>query len=496
MTQIPPAPGGPPPKDGASPTPTGSGSFPTVQGGVGGATGAHQIPGANRGQGAEMLAELLKTQRQLTQVMHETRELRAKLGRRSHQMQLLQHVSEILAATSKGGQVASVVLEVLSQEFGCPRAAMWTLEDGGGAFVAKEAVGLARSEWSSLRLPAPNPFPDQPLLLFQTQWLDKGHLPEALQPLAVEKDAQIFFVPFENQLLLLGFALLVVPKERHFEEEDLDSMAILQRQTAVSLYNAWLFQDLQDQRNALQRQTLELERANGALREADRLKSEFLALTSHELRTPLTGILGFTRLVLDGLYQDEEDMKQMLLDSYASGQHLLSLLNDILDLAKIESGRLEVQIGACTLQSVIDEVRPVAEAYPRKPGVVLVWPDNLPEIPEIFVDPSRLKQVLLNLMSNALKFTKEGSVSILAERGIGTIIVQVVDTGIGVSAEAQKRLFQKFAQAEGGHAREFGGTGLGLVICKHLVEMMNGSVTLWSDGVGKGTTMTLTVPIA
>ncbi|HJW08250.1 MAG TPA: hypothetical protein VJ483_01375, partial [Holophagaceae bacterium] len=292
MAQLPPAPGSPPPKDGAGtsqgapaspsganpvyPPPGQTGSFQLP-----GQTGGHQVP-AQRGQGAEMLAELLKTQRQLTQVMHETRELRAKLGRRSHQMQLLQHVSEILAATSKGGQVASVVLEVLSQEFGCPRAAMWTLEDGGASFTPKEAVGLPRSEWSSLRLPAPNPFPDQPLLLFQTQWLDKGHLPETLEPLALDKDAQIFFVPFENQLLLLGFALLVLPKDRHFEEEDLDSMAILQRQTAVSLYNAWLFQDLQDQRNTLQRQTLELERANSALREADRLKSEFLALTSHE----------------------------------------------------------------------------------------------------------------------------------------------------------------------------------------------------------------------
>ena len=497
----PPGPPGPPPKDAPSgaylvpgqvnPPSSGATAMPSA-----GSSGAFQVPGSMRGQGAEMLAELLKTQRQLTQIMHETRDLRAKLGRRSHQMQLLQHVSEILAATSKGGQVASVVLEVLSQEFACPKAAVWVLEDAGAAFVPKEGVGMSRIEWSALRLPAPNPFPDQPLLLFQTQWLDKGHLPEALIPLAAEKDTQIFFVPFENQLLLLGFALLVVPKDRHFEEEDLDSMAILQRQTAVSLYNAWLFQDLQEQRNALQRQALELERANSALREADRLKSEFLALTSHELRTPLTGILGFTRLVLDGLYQDEEDMRQMLMDSYASGQHLLSLLNDILDLAKIESGRLEVQIGPSSLAAVLEEVRPVAEAYPRKPGVTLAWPDYLAEIPEILVDPSRLKQVMLNLMSNALKFTKEGSVSVVVERGPGIVTIQVVDTGIGVTPEAQKRLFQKFAQAEGGHAREYGGTGLGLVICKHLMEMMQGSISLYSEGIGKGTTMSITVPIA
>ncbi|HET8714540.1 MAG TPA: HAMP domain-containing sensor histidine kinase [Holophagaceae bacterium] len=456
----------------------------------GGPTGAHRVPGA------EALADLLKTQRQLGQATQEVRDLRDRLARRTHQMQLLQRVSEILAATSKGGQVASVILEVLAQEYGCPRGAAWTLEDGGGEFAPREGLGLDRAAWSSMRLPAPNPFPEQPLLLFQGQWLDRAHLPAALQKLPAQGDSGLYFVPFEYQLLLLGFAVIEVPKDRQLESEDLDSIAILQRQTAVTLYNAWLFRDLQDQRNTLQSQAVELERVNTALREADRLKSEFLALTSHELRTPLTGILGFTRLVLDGLYDGEEDMRQMLQDSYASGQHLLNLLNDILDLAKIESGRLEVQCQPCTLQSVVDEVKPVAEAYPRRPGVALLWPENLAEMPEVVVDPGRLKQVLLNLISNALKFTKEGSVALQMERGIGLVVIRVVDTGIGVSPEAQAKLFQKFVQAEGGHSREYGGTGLGLVICKHLVEMMGGAIGLYSEGQGKGTTMTITVPIA
>ena len=106
------------------------------------------------------------------------------------------------------------------------------------------------------------------------------------------------------------------------------------------------------------------------------------------------------------------------------------------------------------------------------------------------------KQVLLNVLSNALKFTKEGSVRLLVERGFGRITLHVVDTGIGVEPEAQARLFQKFVQAEGGHAREYGGTGLGLVICKHLMEMMGGTIGLHSEGLGHGTTLTLTVPIA
>ncbi|WP_306591404.1 cell wall metabolism sensor histidine kinase WalK [Geothrix sp. 21YS21S-4] len=459
-------------------------------------SGPKQVPSpAQRPPGAELLAELLQTQRQLTQVTAEGRDLRAKLGRRSHQMQMLQHVSEILAATSKGGQVASVVLDALVQEFHAPRAAVWTLEDGGGVYVPKEAVGLSRATWSTIRLPAPNPFPDVPLVLFQSQWLDPPVGEDPLAALRGAEDAPLYFIPFEHQLLLLGFMILAMPADRRVDEEEQDSIAVLQRQTAISLYNAWLFRDLSEQRDALQRQTLELERVNDALREADQLKSEFLALTSHELRTPLTGILGFTRLVMEGLYDDAEEMRSMLQDSYASGQHLLGLLNDILDLAKIESGRLEVHPEPCALGPLLDDVRPIAEAYPRRPGVVLEWPE-LGDVPEVVVDPNRFKQVLLNLLSNALKFTKEGHVSIQVERHPGVVTLLVVDTGIGVSAEAQARLFQKFAQAEGGHSRQYGGTGLGLVICKHLMEMMGGGIILQSEGLGHGSTLTVTMPIA
>ncbi len=442
-----------------------------------------------------MLAELMQAQRQLTQAMHEARDLRTKLSRRSHQMQVLQQVSEILAATSKGGQVVSVVLDVLAQEFHCLRAVVWTLEDGGVGYIPKEGTGLTRAEWSGLRLPAPNPFPGTPLVIFQSQWLDASSGGTSLGALRGTDGAQLYFIPFEHQLLLLGFAILALPGDRHWEEEDLDSVTILQRQAAISLYNAWLFRDLSEQRDALQRQALELERVNDALREADQLKSEFLALTSHELRTPLTGILGFTRLVMDGLYDDAEEMRSMLQDSYSSGQHLLGLLNDILDLAKIESGKLEVHPEPFSLHVLIEEVKPIAEAYPRRPNVELFWPD-LADIPEVVVDPSRLKQVMLNLLSNALKFTKEGSVVVQVDRHPGFITLMVVDTGIGVSPEAQTRLFQKFAQAEGGHSREFGGTGLGLVICKHMMEMMGGTISLSSEGLGKGSTLRITMPIA
>jgi signal transduction histidine kinase len=189
-------------------------------------------------------------------------------------------------------------------------------------------------------------------------------------------------------------------------------------------------------------------------------------------------------------------MRRMLSDSYASGRHLLDLLNDILDLAKIEAGRMQIHLEPWSVHVLMEEIKPIAQAYPRKPGTELVWPEGLASLPEILVDPGRLRQVLLNVLSNAIKFTKEGTVRVSVERGFGQLIVQVIDTGIGIAPEAQARLFQKFVQAEGGHSREFGGTGLGLVICKRLMEMMSGSINLTSEGMGMGTTMTLTVPIA
>lgn len=474
-----------------------SGAEPPTPGGN--RPGAPIRPAAQPSAGvssAQVLAELLQSQRQVSQLTHELHGLKTQLNRRAHQMGVLQQVAEILAATPKAENAASVLNDVLVQEFGCRKSMVWIMEDGGARYRPRAAHGLPRAQWDEMSLPSPNPFPDNPMVLFQAQWLDYHHMDSTLAPFGAGNRDPLYYIPFEHQLLLLGFAIIQIPQDRRLEQEEIDSLNILQRQAAVTIYNAWLFRDLYEQRETLQKQAQALEDANAALKRADQMKSEFLALTSHELRTPLTGILGFTRLVMDGLYNDEAEMIQMLSDSYASGKHLLSLLNDILDLAKIESGRLEMHLQPFSLHIIVEEVKAIAEAYPRKPGVALLWPDDLPALPEVLVDPHRVKQVLLNILSNALKFTKEGSVRLEAERGPGIISLRVVDTGIGVEAEALKRLFNKFAQADGGHAREYGGTGLGLVICKHLMEMMGGTINLYSEGQGKGSTMTITLPIA
>ncbi|HWQ10983.1 MAG TPA: histidine kinase dimerization/phospho-acceptor domain-containing protein, partial [Holophaga sp.] len=360
--------------------------------------------GASRGHGGDVLAELLQSQRLISQQNQELTDLRIRLGRRSHQLAVLQHVAEILAATPKVAQVASVVQDVFVQEFNAKTCVVWILEDGGSAYQPLAGHGMPRSVWNRLSRPAPNPFPDAPTVLFQHQWLDAATLRGPLEILKGTGDTGAFFVPFEHQLLLMGFAIMALDSS-HRMEEDQEIITVLQRQVAVSIYNAWLFRDLGEQRDALRLKTGELERANTALLEADRFKSEFLALTSHELRTPLTGILGFTRLVIDGLYEDEDEMQRMLADSYASGKHLLDLLNDILDLAKIEAGRMQVNLEPFSLHVLMEEIKPIAQAYPRKPGTDLVWPEDLAALPEVLVDPGRLRQVLLNVLSNAIKFT-------------------------------------------------------------------------------------------
>ncbi len=468
---------------------------PSQSPGSPGRPGGSAPPGGDSPASQKLLAETFHYQRQIGALTQEISELRSRLNQRTHQISVLRHVSEILAATPKVAQITTVLQEVFVQEFHAKTCAIWTMEQGGNVFMPRSAHGVPRSQWSQFVFPAPNPFPDTPIVLIQDQWLDPHITPLALAPLRPHPDLQLYFIPFEHQLLLMGFAILGMEAGRKLEEEE-ETLNVLQRQVAVSIYNAWLFRDLGEQRDTLRSQTQALEKANEALKEADRFKSEFLALTSHELRTPLTGILGFTRLVIDGLYEDEDEMHRMLQDSYASGQHLLQLLNDILDLAKIESGRFQIHSEHFSLRVLIDEIRPIVNAYPRRPEVDMIWPDSLADLPDVDIDPGRLKQVLLNLLSNALKFTREGSVRVSVERGFGLVTLTVVDTGIGIAPDVLPKLFQKFVQAEGGHAREYGGTGLGLVICKHLMDMMGGSISLHSEGLGQGTTLTLTVRIA
>ncbi len=240
-----------------------------------------------------------------------------------------------------------------------------------------------------------------------------------------------------------------------------------------------------------------LEAANLELAELSRVKDEFLAHTSHELRTPLNSILGFTKLILDGLCQSREEERELLNDVFESGQHLLGIVNDILDIARIEAGKLKLHLQRVEVRPVFDQVLVVVKVQADAKGLKLVDETAGMQLPAVHADPHRLRQVLINLIGNAVKFTDTGWVSLRssADRVAGHVVFEVQDTGIGILKEKQSALFDKFRQVDTSFTRRHGGSGLGLAISRRLVEMMGGQIQLESPGHGLGTTVRFTLPV-
>ena len=243
-----------------------------------------------------------------------------------------------------------------------------------------------------------------------------------------------------------------------------------------------------------------IERARVAAEEANRLKSEFLANMSHEIRTPMNAVIGMTELALGGSLPVREH--QYIAKANAAARNLLGVLNDILDFSKIEAGRLEVERTEFSLHDVLERVTDVVALHAAERGLELVV-DVDPALPARHVgDPTRLMQVLTNLLSNAVKFTEAGhvllrvatSATVTAAPGETRLRFEVVDTGIGLNEEQQARLFEAFTQADASTTRRFGGTGLGLVICRRLLELMGGTISVQSR-VGAGSTFWFELPL-
>jgi PAS domain S-box-containing protein len=239
-----------------------------------------------------------------------------------------------------------------------------------------------------------------------------------------------------------------------------------------------------------------LEEVNAQLQEASRLKSEFLANTSHELRTPLNGMIGFLQLVLDGLCESPEEEREFLRQGLQCSRHLLGLINDVLDIAKIEAGKLNVEAERIHVADLFADVETVTHVQAKQGGIALRFE---PPAEDVFVrcDFAKTKQVLINLIGNSLKFTPKGSITVKASAhpDLGHLMFEVVDTGVGIPADRQKVIFEKFIQADGSTTRKYGGTGLGLAISRSLVELMGGIIGVHSEGEGRGTRMYFSLPI-
>ncbi len=229
---------------------------------------------------------------------------------------------------------------------------------------------------------------------------------------------------------------------------------------------------------------------------ANRAKSDFLANMSHELRTPLNSVIGFSEVLQDQIFGELNQKQQEYVNNInGSGKHLLSLINDILDIAKIESGKMELDLSTFLLKDAINSAMCMFKEKAMRHALKLAFEIEPNAGTEIEADPLKLKQILFNLLSNAVKFTPDGgSVSVSARRDGDFIEIAVADSGIGIKEEDLSKLFQTFTQLESGYTKEFEGTGLGLALTRQLVELHGGSIWVESE-IGKGSKFMFVIPI-
>ena len=279
----------------------------------------------------------------------------------------------------------------------------------------------------------------------------------------------------------LGILDVQSSERNHFTETDVQIMSTLARQVGIALLNARLYQE-------------QLETAE-RLREVDKLKSEFLASMSHELRTPLNSIIGYAEVILDGLDGPlNEELEEDVGAIHSSGRLLLNLINDILDLAKIEAGQMELEYADVNLREFLPRVLDGSRILVKDKPVELKIDveDSVPD--HIQADPVRLQQIVNNLISNAAKFTEEGSITLSTRADNGTLRIAVTDTGMGIPKEKLEVIFERFRQADQSSTRRAGGTGLGLDITRRLVRMHGGEITVEST-LGEGSTFSFTIPV-
>jgi signal transduction histidine kinase/HAMP domain-containing protein len=309
---------------------------------------------------------------------------------------------------------------------------------------------------------------------------DPAFSPKPRELYEKENVRTVLSVPMLRENTLVGVITTWRREVRPFTEKQIALVKTFADQAVIAIENVRLFH--------------EIEEKNQQLEAANRHKSDFLSRVSHDLRTPLNSIIGFTRIVLRRMEGQLPDLqKENLQKVLVSGEHLLGLINGLLDIAKIEAGRMEIFAETFKVDDVIHMTASTVEPM-LKDGRVRLVRDIAAGIPAVHTDKEKLKQIILNLLSNAAKFTEQGEIRVSAAQENGTLKLAVSDTGIGMKKEALDHIFEEFQQAEKATSSKYGGTGLGLAIVKRLANLLGGEIGVESEE-GKGSKFTVTLPI-
>jgi signal transduction histidine kinase/HAMP domain-containing protein len=394
---------------------------------------------------------------------------------------------EYLAEVRTVNEVADAVVGVTDREriFAESLSRMVALfhADGASIVIREDAPGAPTGSGGRLTAPTTIGVDAETAVMLATRVLvNPVYDPNQIQHLYVPQSAMphVAHIPLSARGRAAGLLSAYFKTKREITDTEARALRTIARLVSVAKENADLVNELKDN-------NLQLERAN-------RLKSEFLASVSHELRTPMNAIIGYTKLMLDGL--DGELTEQQTADLervVQAADNLLGLINGLLDLAKIEAGKMELSVEDVDIPLVIDDVielmRPQADAKSLSMRAEVAG-----NLPTAWADRARIRQVLVNLIANAVKFTEHGGVTVRATVVDGWITIGVVDTGVGIPPEAQTYIFDEFRQVDASTTRRYGGTGLGLAISKRLIALHGGRI--WVDStVGMGSTFLFTLPV-
>jgi signal transduction histidine kinase/HAMP domain-containing protein len=310
---------------------------------------------------------------------------------------------------------------------------------------------------------------------------ERGYAVMRLRPILARLGYRsLLAVPLLREERIVGGLVVWRRKAGNFSSEVINLIQTLAAQSVLAIQNARLFREIEEK-------SRQLEVANSH-------KSDFLANVSHDLRTPLNSIIGFTRIVLRRTGDHIPDLqKENLQKVLISSDHLLKLINGLLDLAKIEAGKMEIIAEPVRVEDIVNMATATVEPL-LKDGRVRFVKDIPPDLPPLNTDRDKLKQILLNLLSNAAKFTEKGEIKVAAWQENGNVKLTVADTGIGMKKEALDHIFEEFSQAEKTTASKYGGTGLGLAIVKKFTNLMGGDIVVESEE-GKGSRFTITIPM-